>query len=1049
MPEALETHSPYPAVAPQGNFSAIEEEVIDRWRREETFTKSIAQRPSSNEYVFYDGPPFANGLPHYGHLLTGFIKDAIPRYRTMRGQRVTRRFGWDCHGLPAEMGAENELGIHGGIAIEEFGIANFNDYCRTSVLRYTDEWGRYVSRQARWVDFNNDYKTMDLPYMESVIWAFKELYDKGLIYEGYKVMPYSWAAETVLSNFETKMDDSYRERQDPALTILFELEANKIFDAPTKVLAWTTTPWTLPSNLALAVGPDVDYSVFLQDGAYYVVGSAVAGNYEKELTGAELHTTLKGRDLVGLSYTPLFDYFKDQPNAFKILEADFVSTDEGTGIVHIAPGFGEDDQRVSEDNGIAVVCPVNDQGRFTSDVTDYAGMNVFEANPVIIKDLKAAGKIVRHDTIVHSYPHCWRTDQPLIYRAMSSWFVKVTAIKERMLELNQQINWVPDHVKDGAFGKWLENARDWSISRNRFWGSPIPVWVSDNPEYPRMDVYGSLDQLEADFGVRPDDLHRPAIDALTRPNPDDPTGNSTMRRVPHVLDCWFESGSMPFAQVHYPFENREWFDRHFPADFIVEYIGQTRGWFYTLHVLGTALFDKPPFQNCLAHGIVLGDDGRKMSKRLQNYPSPDEVFDQYGADAMRWFLLSSGVVRGNNLITERKGFSEAIRSALNPLWNVLHFFTLYANTDAITATYQPKAEGVLDRYMLSKLGQTTAQVTDLMDSYDLPGAAQSIVDLLEVLTNWYIRRSRERFWGSEYSADKQAAYDTTFTVLANIAKLAAPLLPMLSEHVYTTLGFDDSVHLAQWPDPSEFEVDLDLISSMDTVRDICSQGLSIRADNRLRVRLPLPAITVVAPNAESVEPFRGLIADELNVKEVLLETEPAKYATSQVQLDARIAGPRLGPSTSKVIAAIKNGEWHADSQNRVVAADEVLLPQECTVRLIPNDPAASRVLSDNSGLVILDLNVTDELFAEGLARDIVRVVQNERKERDLHVADRISLVLLGSPSAVSAARAHTEMISSEVLATHIEIDPLHESAETKRHPISDDNEIAVIMAVAR
>ncbi|HEX9968712.1 MAG TPA: isoleucine--tRNA ligase, partial [Acidimicrobiales bacterium] len=641
------------------------------------------------------------------------------------------------------------------------GIERFNEACRTSVLRYTKEWQSYVTRQARWVDFSNDYKTLDLPYMESVMWAFKQLWDKGLIYEGYKVLPYCWECETPLSNFETRLDDAYRDRDDPTLTVWFELETGE------RLLAWTTTPWTLPSNLALAVGPDIEYSVYEVDGHRYITG----GDVPEDAPGVG---TVRGAELVGRRYTPLFPFFADTPNAFQVLAGDFVSTEDGTGVVHIAPGFGEDDQRLCEAAGIPVVVPVDEHARFTAEVPDYQGTQVFEANPLVIRDLKERGHVVKHEVYRHSYPHCWRTDTPLIYRAISSWFVQVTAIKERALELNQNIGWVPEHIRDGAFGKWLENARDWSISRNRFWGSPIPVWKSDDPRYPRIDVYGSLDDIERDFGVRPADLHRPGIDQLTRPNPDDPTGQSTMRRVEEVLDCWFESGSMPYAQVHYPFENREWFEQgHFPADFIVEYVGQTRAWFYNLHVLSTALFDSEPFANCVVHGVILGDDGRKASKRLRNYVDPEEMFETFGADAVRWFLLSSPVLRGQDLIFTRKGVADSVRQVLNPIWNAWYFFSLYANADGYRATFRTDAEGVLDRYVLAKARQVVEQVTERMDAYDLSGACDAVTSFLDALTNWYIRRSRDRFWESDAEA-----FDTLYTVLTLLCRVAAPLLPM-------------------------------------------------------------------------------------------------------------------------------------------------------------------------------------------------------------------------------------------------------------------------------
>lgn len=601
-------------------FPDLESRVLADWSADGTFLASVANRKEAPEFVFYDGPPFANGLPHYGHLLTGYVKDLIPRFQTMRGRKVERRFGWDCHGLPAELEAEKQLGIKDKSQIDQMGLAEFNAYCKSSVLRYTGEWRSYVTRQARWVDFDNDYKTLDLDFMESVMWAFKELYDKGLIYQGFRVLPYSWYEQTPLSNQETRLDDAYKMRQDPAVTVAMPLSGELAGDtavlAGASVLIWTTTPWTLPSNLAVAVHPEVTYVQVEVGGARYVLAQDRLGHYAREL-GAE-PTVLSehlGRDLVGLAYEPPFDFFVGRDNAHRVLAADYVTTDSGTGVVHLAPAFGEEDMDVATAHGIEIVQPLDPGGRFTALVPPYEGLQVFDANPVIIKDLKVAGKLLRHETIEHSYPHSWRSGQPLIYMAVPSWFVAVTKFRDRMVELNQDITWVPEHIRDGQFGKWLEGARDWNISRNRYWGSPIPVWVSDDPAYPRVDVYGSLDDLERDFGVRPDDLHRPMIDDLVRPNPDDPTGTSMMRRVPEVLDCWFESGSMPFAQAHYPFENREWFESHYPGDFIVEYNGQSRGWFYTLHVLATALFDRPAFATVAAHGIVLGDDGLKKIGR--------------------------------------------------------------------------------------------------------------------------------------------------------------------------------------------------------------------------------------------------------------------------------------------------------------------------------------------------------------------------------------------------------------------------------------------------
>ena len=1006
----------YPKVDSQPNFPALENETLEFWATDGTFQASIDQRDAgtngANEYVFYDGPPFANGLPHYGHLLTGFVKDAVPRYQTMQGKRVERRFGWDCHGLPAEAEAERQLEISGRQAITDFGIEKFNDYCKESVLRYTSDWERYVTRQARWVDFANDYKTLDVSYMESVMWAFKTLWDKGLIYEGFRVLPYSWALETPLSNTETRMDDAYKQVQDPALTVAFVLETGE------SLLAWTTTPWTLPSNLALAVAPDVSYVRVRHNGTVYILAEARLGAYEKELEGAEVLDTVLGSALVGRMYTPMFSYFADQPDAFRVIAGDFVTTEDGTGVVHLAPGFGEDDQRVCSENGIGLVVPVDSRGLFTSEVPDFEGMLVFDANPLIIRELKSRGVVLRHETYDHAYPHCWRTGKPLIYKAVSSWFVNVTAVKERMVALNEQITWVPDHLKHGSFGKWLENARDWTISRNRFWGSPIPVWRSDDPAYPRIDVYGSLADLKRDFGVTVTELHRPVVDDLVRPNPDDPTGKSMMRRVPEVLDCWFESGSMPFAQVHYPFENQEWFDQHYPGDFIVEYIGQTRGWFYTLHVLATALFDRPAFSTCVSHGIVLGDDGAKMSKSLRNYPDPMNVFDTYGADAMRWYLLSSSILRGSDFAVTEEGIRDTVRQVMLPLWNSWYFLSLYANAESMTGEVRYDSTNVLDRYVFSKLKRLIEDTTVSMDQYDIFNACQQVRTFLDVLTNWYIRRSRDRFW----KGDKEAI-DTLHTVLQVLTRIAAPLLPLTTEKIYKELTGSRSVHLEDWPDASIVPSDDELETVMDQVRDVCSTTLSLRKVHSRRVRLPLGELTVASPLANALQSFVSIITDEVNVHKVTLTTELGQVAKHELQLIPAALGPRLGANTQKVIVAVKKGDWSING-DEVIAGGVALEPHEFQVKLVAaagdTETIASAALADGQGIVLLNIELTDALLAEGAARDIVRMVQQARREAGLAVSDRIVLTL-GLPESLQSQVSQFETyIASETLAQRIE-----------------------------
>ncbi len=1020
---------PYPE-AGRADFPAIEERVLARWKAEGTFRDSIDARPVDDEFVFFDGPPFANGLPHHGHLLTGYVKDVIPRYRAMRGQRVDRRFGWDCHGLPAEMEAEKELPVSGRADIIEYGIDRFNAQCRESVLRYTGEWEKTVTRQARWVDFEDDYKTMDLSYMESVMWAFKQLWDKGLVYEAFRVMPYSWGAETPLSNFEIRLDDATRPRQDPAITVTFDLVPVDGDPGPMRIMAWTTTPWTLPSNLALAVGPDVSYSLRQSaDGTVSVLGVEAVERYAAQLEGTTEVGTLLGRDLVGRSFTPMFDFFADRTDAFRILGADFVGASEGTGVVHMAPGFGEDDQTTCEAAGIPIgqVVPVDGLGRFTDQVGPWAGLNVFDANPEIIRHLKEEGRVVRHDTYEHNYPHCWRTDTPIIYKAISSWFVKVTDIRDRLIETNQEINWVPSHVRDGRFGMWLDGARDWSISRNRFWGSPIPVWRSDDPTYPRIDVYGSLDEIERDFGIRPDDLHRPFIDELTRPNPDDPTGRSTMRRVPEVLDCWFESGSMPFAQVHYPFENREWFEEHFPADFIVEYINQTRGWFYTLHVLATALFDRPAFENVICHGILLAEDGTKLSKKLRNYTEPSVIFDNQGSDALRWYLMSSTIVRGGDLRISDSGIDDVVRQVLLPTWNAYGFFTLYANVDGHRATMRSDSGHLLDRYLLAKTSMLVEAVADHMDAYDLPGATQEIQGFIDALNNWYIRRSRDRFWSKSTvtdDADKRDAYDTLYTVLVTFCRVAAPLLPMVSEEIHTALTGGSSVHLADWPDTGDLPSDPALVARMDRLRDVASTTLRLREDHGLRVRLPLSSLIVAGADSESLADLVDLLVDEVNVKSVVLTDDLADHARFVMRPDGSALGPRLGGDVQAVFGAARSGSYELHEDGTATVAGHLLQPDEFTLGVESPEGVTAAALDSGDTVVVLDTEVTEDLAREGLARDVVRQVQQARRDADLVVTDRIRLVLDGDDALLDAVRVHEDHVAGQVLATELVYEPV-------------------------
>ncbi len=1066
-------------VNPSPRFPAVEEGILAFWKGDDTFQSSIDQRAGADEFVFYDGPPFANGLPHYGHLLTGYVKDMIPRFKTMQGYRVERRFGWDTHGLPAEVEAERQLGISGRPEIEKFGVDKFNEYCRSSVLKYTKEWEQYVTRQARWVDFENDYKTLDADYTESVLWAFKELHNKGLIYEGFKVLAYCWRCETPLSNHELRMDDEvYRPRQDQTLTVTFPALAEQAgFEAlvGVRLLAWTTTPWTLPTNFALAVGPSIEYAVLkagpngAADGGAagevkYLLAKSLLGGYAKDLgyeTAEEaieaIEATYEGSALAGLKYERLFDYYADETkfdiaNAWQVLAGDYVADNEGTGIVHQAPAYGEDDQNLCNAANIPTYVSVNERAEFNSLITDFAGQHVFEANKPISQALKAAGRVLRQASYEHPYPHCYRCKNPLIYKAVSSWFVETTKLRDRMLELNQDINWVPEHTKEGSFGKWLGNVRDWAISRNRFWGAPIPVWKSDDANYPRIDVYGSADEIERDFGVRPTDFHRPFIDNLTRPNPDDPTGKSTMRRVPEVLDCWFESGSMPFAQVHYPFENRDWFETHNPGDFIVEYVGQTRGWFYTLHVLSTALFDRPAFKNAVSHGIVAGDDGQKMSKSLRNYPDVNEVLDRDGADAMRWFLMSSPILRGGNLSVTEQGIREGVRQVLLPLWNTWYFFSLYANAADFEAKWSTDSTDVLDRYLLSKARDLVSQVEADFNAFDSYSAAARLKDFADVLTNWYVRRSRDRFWDG--SAE---AFNTLYTVLEVLCRVAAPLLPLVTEEIWRGLTGGRSVHLESWPSAEELPMDTGLVAAMDQVRTVSSVALSLRKAASLRVRLPLARLTIVTTDANALSEFTDIIADELNVKQILLVELSLDSTTEfgvikRLTVNSRAAGPRIGKSVQAVIQAAKAGDW-AEVDGSVVVGGVALVEGEYTLDLVADfaSGAEDGLVEDHIGILpgggfmILDGRVSAELAAEGLARDVIRQIQQARKDAGLDVSDRIRLDLSAEQSVLDDIQVHAELVKAETLTLELTV----KVSDSLTEPVSVGNGQLVTIVVSK
>ena len=1001
----------YADVKAKPDFVEVEKNILKFWEEDKTFEKSVHNRDGAAEFVFYDGPPFANGTPHYGHIMVSYVKDVVARFQTMNGKKVERRLGWDCHGLPAEMSAEKQLGVSGRKQIEEYGVEKFNDFCRSDVLKYSGIWVDMFKRIGRWVDFNHDYKTMDLAFMESVIHNFKELYDKGLVYEDYRVLPYSWAAETPLSNFE--VNQGYQDKTDNAITVMFKLENGM------NILVWTTTPWTLPSNLMLAVGKDIDYAVMEENGEKYILAEARLGAYKKQLEHAQKVGTMKGSELLGLSYEPMFPYFKDlkAKGAFKVLSGEFVSTEDGTGIVHIAPGFGQDDFDACRayDKDFPVVCPVDEAGKFTAEVPDYEGKQVFETNEPIMQLLKEKGILVKKEQYTHTYPFCWRTDTPLIYKAMSSWFVKVTDFRDEMVKNNQQINWVPEHIKDGRFGKWLEGARDWSISRNRFWGTPIPVWKSDNPKFPRIDVFGSIAEIKEKTGFDVKNLHKPYIDEVIYPNPDDPSGQTMMRRVGDVFDCWFESGSMPYAQIHYPFENKEWFEKHFPADFIVEAMDQTRGWFYTLTVLATALHNRPAFKNCICTGLLMAEGGQKLSKRLKNYPDPNEILESIGSDALRWFLVSSPVLKGGNLAVDKEGkeIAKASRVAQIPLWNAFYFFTLYANAEEYQAKEISHSSEAIDNYILSKLKHLRNVVKTGIESYDVAQATNETASFMEVLNNWYIRRTRDRFW----EGDKQA-FDTLYTVLVNLSKIIAPLMPFVSEYVYKTLTGEESVHLADYPSLAEIEEDADLVEKMDFVQDLCSTAKFIREEKNLRNRLPLRSLTVIGK--ELTPAYQDIVKDELNVKEVKFDNNLENYASKKVYLYTPLLGKALGKAMGSVMAAYKQGQWSLNEDGTLSIGGENLSKDLFEVRLEMKEGVAGKAFADNKAVVTLDTVVTDELKREGMARDFVRLVQTLRKDKDFNISDRIELSYETADAELALALRENEgYIAEQVLAVKV------------------------------
>lgn len=1023
-------------VEPSVDIPEMERSILEFWRKIDAFATSVEARPADREYVFYDGPPFPTGSPHYGNLLAGVIKDVVPRYWTMRGYRVERRFGWDTHGLPIEMEVEKTLGISGPKDIAEYGVARFNEACRLRVQANTESWEVLTERIGRWVDFEDDYKTMDLDFMETVWWVFKQLWDKGLIYRDFKVLPYSWGATTPLSNFEANMD--YRDVEDPSITVRAKVvDGRGPIEAGDFLLIWTTTPWTLPGNLAIAVGPGIDYVRVDDDGSYYWIAaeqvSTVFGESPTILTSA------KGSEMLGVGYEPPFDYFGEERDkgAFRVIPSDDVE-EEGTGLVHMAPAYGEVDFYTLQNAGISVlVDPVDGGGNFTDEVPDVSGMNIKEADATLIELLKASGKLVHSGRITHSYPFCYRTGTPLIYKAIPTWFVAVESFRDRMVELNEQVHWVPEHVGSRRFGNWLANARDWAISRNRYWGSCIPIWECGSCD--EQTAVGSLDELEELSGQRPDDLHKHIIDDIGW---ECSSCGGSMIRVPEVLDCWFESGSMPYGMFHYPFENVERFEAAFPAKFIAEGLDQTRGWFYTLMVLSTALFDRPAFENCVVNGMILADDGRKMSKSLKNYPDPSEILERSGADALRAFLINSPVLRAEPLRFTKEGVAGVVRTVLLPMWNSYSFFTTYAEADGITmaeleSAPDPADRPELDRWILSVLQSLIAEVNTQMEDYYLYKVVPPTLGFIDHLTNWYIRRSRRRFWSArgesaESDTDKLAAFATLYEVLTTFIEVLAPVLPFITEHIYQDLvaRHDEdakrSVHHRDYPDADTSLIDTDLEQAMEAVREVVRLGRILRKREGYRVRQPLRSLTVLSHETSvltAVQSHAEVIASELNVKSVRATSDESSLVELSAKANFRKLGPLLGNRMQEMAEAIR-ALGPADLQTILDGGTLNVLGVDIGLDdvAIERNPREGTVVETGVDLACaLDTTVDDALLREGFAREIISRVQRNRRELGLAVTDRIILKWHSEdPEMLAAIGEHAQQIASEVLASAVE-----------------------------
>ncbi len=1025
-----------PADSAPFSFVEMEHDILKLWRDTDAFQQSLANTRGKKPYIFYDGPPFATGLPHHGHLVASTIKDVVPRYWTMKGRYVMRRFGWDCHGLPVEHEIDKQLGMSAQDALEKLGVAGYNNECRAIVQRYVKEWRHTITRIGRWIDFDNDYKTMDAWYMESVWWVFKQLWDKGLIYQGVKVVPVSTALGTPLANFEAT--SNYQDVQDPAITVLL-----KLLDEDAYLAIWTTTPWTLPSNLAVCVGDDIDYSLVRDPDsgkAIYLATERLA-HYQGDNEFSVL-ATVSGRELVGRRYTPVFDYFaeKSEEGAFVVISGEYVTTDSGTGLVHQAPAFGEDDYKAFQASGLeAFACPVTLQGEFTDEVPDFAGRHVKDADKDIIAVLKASDALYRQEVIQHSYPYCYRSDTPLIYRAIPSWYVRVTAIKDNLKLANEKINWVPEHIKHGRFGNWLDGAIDWSISRNRVWGTPLPVWIND--ETGSALCVGSIEELYNYTGERVDDLHREYVDALTF-QIDGEAG--TYRRIEEVLDCWFESGSMPYAQLHYPFENEDVFKAGFPAEFIAEGLDQTRGWFYTLTVLGAALFERPAFRNVIVNGMVMAEDGKKMSKSLRNYTPPDELMETYGADALRLYSINSGLVKGEEQRFADSGVRDMVRRALLPWYNAYSFLRTYAEIDQWSPEKgQHEGENVLDQWIMSRLQTLKQTVATEMEGYRLYNVVPALFAFIEDLTNWYIRLNRGRFWGEEISADKIAAYSTLYEVLMELSKVMAPFAPFLSEHLYQALAElagqsaqPNSVHLCDYPEAESVKVKPGLETAVERMQQVILLGRQKREEVKIGLRTPLSSLTIINSDEALLDDMRRIeryVQEELNVQSVAYSTDESAYIELCAKPNFPLLGKRLGKRMKSFAAVIdvltpeqiaqlqQSGrlELTVDGETEVFSAEEVRVQQQAR--------AGTNTLSNSQIAVDLDCHLTPELIRGGYAREVVNRIQRARKDMNFAVSDRVAVNYTAKGELAQAIGEHRDYVMHETLCVAL-ADALDEAA---------------------